>query len=285
MRNTALVFIAVVVFTSCKNHKKQSPTGDVANNKPLNATEALIKKFNPIINGVWVKTDYILDITKNKSPYQSGADFNNQATIVIDTSYLAKDTLSVGASLNNHEGSNFTILFAPGQQPNSLKTRLLDYDTETNYYELGYEIAHNDTNIVLYHYNKKNKLIDEVKYTRVLNSQPKNGGADYGISYITNKLLITGKYTLADSSGSPMNIQFYNDSKVLGLGDFTTYEVITDFTECNTDLIYFDDYEKNRHGFSFKLKSDTLNIYEVKENADSTKQEVGKLKYKLVKYK
>jgi hypothetical protein len=287
MKNILSLFLLLFVLISCKSNSKQPVKDSAVNVKIADPTHVLIEQFGPIIQGVWVKSDYINDLVLTKSPYASRKKLDGTAAFTIEMDLVEKDSVVVGASLNNHEGSSFALVFRKGHRATSLVTRMKDYDLKTNYFELGYNIAGRDTSLILYHYNRGNHIIDSTKYTKVLSKQF-GVDMDNGVEYITNKLLITGNYTTTDTTGTALNIKFMNDGKVLGFPDFVKYFINTDFVagpENDLDQLYFDDYEKNQKQFLFKIKADTLNIYDVNESADSIHLEWGKLKYKLVKVK
>ena len=53
----------------------------------------------------------------------------------------------------------------------------------------------------------------------------------------------------------------------------------------NLDEINFNLLSKNQKAYTFKFKGDTLELFDIKANADSTSELVGNLKYKLVRQK
>ncbi|WP_146203112.1 hypothetical protein [Mucilaginibacter oryzae] len=255
--------------------------------KNTNTISGLVQQFKPFIQGIWVTSDYITDLSRTKSPYISSKKLAGAAALEINLDSAEKDSTVVGVSLNNHEGASFTLFFKPGHQPNSLKTNWPDYEVNSNFYELGYQIAGGDTTLLLYHYNKNNQVIDSVKYIRVLAKQ-KDNDLGYGITYITNKLLISGNYELTDTNGTTSNISFNNEGKVSGFTGYETYYVNTDFEagpQNDLDQFSFNIYTKQQKDYLFKIKGDTLNIYNIDFSADSVHLKWGELKYKLVRRK
>lgn len=287
MKNILSLFLLLSVLISCKSNGKTPLKDSAVNVKIADSTHLLIEQFGLIMQGVWVKSDYINDLALTKSPYASRKKLNGTAAFTIEMDSVKKDSVVVGASLNNHEGSSFVLVFRKGRKATSLGINMKDYNIKTNYFELGYNITGRDTSLILYHYNRANHIIDSTKYTKVLNKQIGDDMGN-GIEYITNKLLFTGRYTTTDTTGAALNIKFMNDGKVLGFPEFVKYTINTDFVagpENDLDQIYFDDYEKNQKQFLFKATADTLTIYDVNESADSLRLKWGKLRYKLVKVK
>jgi len=243
----------------------------------------------PIIHGVWVKKDYIEDVSKTKSPYESSSFFSGVACMQIENTGPKSDSLNIGYSLNNHEGSDFILYFKNGQNASSLKTNLSDYDLKGGFYELGYRIKNRDTILILYLYDRRKVLKNSVQYIRVANKALDENDAAWGIEYITNKKLLTGKYLLTDSIGKTVNVSFFEDGNVLGFKGFEHYYLATDFgggePGGNLDEIIFDLNSKNPSNLTFKINSDTIYLYGTYLNQDSTELIAGKLKYRLVKQK
>jgi hypothetical protein len=236
---------------------------------------------------MWVKSAYIDELNKTRSPYNSWPKLNNVAAMEIEADSIKADSLVAGESLNNHEGTNFTVYFKRGHKKGSLNIGLKDYDVSTNFYELGYVITSVDTNLFLYHYNNKNQILDSTKYTRVL-SALLNDDMGSGIEYITNKTLITGKYTYVDSTGTISKVEFKNDGKVSGFLGFKSYYVNTDFMagpQNNLDVIDFDVNTDKQKEYGYKIDGDTIGLFTTKSNADSTKLLLDKIVYKLTKTK
>jgi hypothetical protein len=288
MKNIWLAFFIISVLFSCKS-KTNSKSPNPLNIKPDTITEQklLIEKFSPIIQGNWVISNYVDGLTKTRSPYKLKHMLWGAVEISIYMTELKSDSISVGESLNNHEGTSFMVYFKKGHGANCLKTNMEDYDVHTNFYELGYHIKGTDTSLFLYHINKNNKVLDSVKYTRVLkNAVDKTNAAD-GINYITNKKLFAGKYDLFDISGKNSTIEFDSKGSVYGFLSFTKYYINTDFVAGpanNIDDIVFDLYTNTSLDFAYKLDADTIKLYHIDYNADSTVESFGQLQYKLVKH-
>lgn len=288
MKNILYALLCTSLLLSCKSNSKQSVGDTTSNNSLTDSTQKLIAQFKPFIQGVWVKSDYIDAVSKTKSPYKSSDKLGGVASVFIDFPVEKADSIHIGYSLNNHEGSEFTLYFKTGQMPTSLKIGLPDYDSKSNFYELGYAITNKDTSLILYHYNKANQIIDKTRYTRVAAKAIDGSDAAWGIQYITNKKIITGNYMMADSTGSVSKCAFTNEGNVSGFPDFKSYWVNTDFEagpENNLDEIFFDLYSKQQKSYAYKILLDTLKLYDVIANADSTEDVVGKLRYTLVRKK
>jgi len=254
----------------------------------LTESEKFRQEFKSILEGIWVKSAYIADVIKTKSPYQSRKELLGVASMDIVLSKGDRDSSRIGFSLNNHEGSEFTLYFSLGRKSTCLKTNLPDYDDKANFYEIGYDIQGSDTSLVLYHYAKDNRLIESTKYMKVANAAIDPDDAAWGIGYIINKKLISGSYTTTDSTGNRLKIKFNNKGEVSGFLDFRKYYINTDFIvgpANNVDQIYLETDSKFQKMYNYKFIEDTLNLYETKNNADSTLLVVGKLKYKLVRQK
>jgi hypothetical protein len=239
-------------------------------------TQNLIKKFKPIIQGVWVKADYIEKVIKTKSPLAAADKCTGLTTIYINTDHIMGDSIVEMAGYYNHDGANALIKFQPGKSPRSMLF---------NGRDLNYSVENGDTTITIFQYDDRKQQFIKAKYIRVLKSQPDNN-LGYGMDLAINKALVAGKYTLIDSAGTNPKVYFSEDGKVTGLLNFKAYSINVDLNSepnNNLDEIGFDIRTKNHSSFTFKVDADTLNVYDTYENADSTELLVGKLKYKLVR--
>lgn len=283
MKNTLFLLLITTTFLSCKSNSKKVTTDSTISASPLSSQ--LLKQYKPYFDGIWVVKDYVNDLGKTRSPYKSRNKLGGVAGLEINIGLTHTDSTMAGVSLNNHEGTNFTIYSKAGVRGNSLKINWKDYGITTNFYELGYSIDRNDTILILYHYNKDHQLLDSTCYLKVVQSESKND-MGYGIQYITNKILITGNYNLIDSTGHTEKVEFTNEGNVSGFLGFKTYYINTDFEagpENNIDEITFDLYTKKQKDYAYTFNTDTLTLYETTANADSTKLFLGKMAYTLVK--
>lgn len=288
MRKILSLLLVTFSFISCKNNTKQI-FKDITTTKisSANPSTDLIKSFKPIIQGVWVKSNYVEELNKTRSPYSSWAKLTDVAEMNIQTDSVKADSLIVGESLNNHEGTSFTIYFKKGHKLGTLRISLKDYNTPTNFYELGNVITSTDTSLFLYHYNNKNQILDSIKYNKLSGAQINDDMAS-GIEYITNKILITGKYTVTDSLGAISKVEFKNNGKVSGFSDFKTYYINTDFMagpQNNLDVIEFDVNTDKQKEYGYKINANTIDLFTTRSSADSTKIFLDKLVYKLVRTK
>lgn len=279
MRQLTYIFLTLFILTSCSSDK--TLTAD----NGANQIDSLKQTFIPIFNGVWVLADYIKAIEQTKSPLKAADKLQGVVTIIIDAG-IKSDSIVVGASWNNHEGYNFTAYFIAGQNLNSLKTNIPDYDEKTNYYELGYETINNETFLVLYHYNKAHKLIDKKGFTKVADKQQDNDAA-WGLQYIVNEKLFSGNYLLIDSTNSSTKINLKSDGSLNGYSDFKTYYIFTDFMggpETILDGMAFNLNEKNSKWFAFKIENDTTFLYSTTGDEEAGELlQLDKIKYKLVR--
>ena len=271
--------MTLIILTSCSNQK----TSNV--NIETMEVDDLKGKFSGVFNGVWVLTDYIKSIESTKSPLKSAEKFDGVVTIIIDIKNQV-DSAFVGVSRNNHEGDNFTVYSITGNLENSLKSNLIDYENNSNYYELGHENISNQTYLALYHYNKDNKLIDKKLFSKVADKQSDND-AGWGLQYIVNEKLFKGDYTLIDSSDNKTNVSFKNNGIMNGMPGFNSYYVFTDFMggpETILDGIAFKASERNSTWYAFEIKKDTTFLYNTKGDEEAGELlQLNKLIYKLVR--
>jgi hypothetical protein len=277
MRQFTTIILTALILISCSNEKRKTEINSI------NHVDSLRQDFNLVYKGVWVLTDYIEEIKKTKSALKSAKKLKDITTLIIKQE-TKSDSAEIGISLNNHEGSSIIAYFSQGQRKNSLKTNIPDFDTKTNYYELGYERIGKETFLFLYHYNKTNKLIGKKQFTKVLDKQSDKEDA---LQYFVNKTLIAGNYLLIDSLGSKMKVTFGIDESLKGFYDFKTYYYCTDYMTGQTpnfDELYLKTSETDDGKcFELKIKNDTIYLYSTTGDEFQGTFRLDKLTYRLTK--
>jgi len=280
MRKFTILLWTLITLISCTSQKTKQSEKTIEN--PYN----LKQNFPHILEGVWVLTDYINAINKTKSPVKSADKLKGVVTLYISHTNNT-DTLEVGASWNNHEGYSFRTILEQGQKTNSLKTDLPDYDDESNYYNLGYEEIDRKIFLFLYHYNRSNKLINKIKFTKVKLKSIDNDLAE-GLQLIVNQEIFSGTYLFFDSINTTTSVTFYSNGKISGHPDFKSYYIFTDFMggpEPTIDEICMNFRKDNSQHFVFKSIKDTIFLYNTNrdELLEDEQLNFSELKYKLVK--
>jgi hypothetical protein len=278
MKNTFYLLLLLSFLLSCKGHVEQNIQDSVNTLPVLKSTQKLIDQFKPIIQGIWVKSDYINKVTKTKSPLASESEATGITTMYFNTNNIKGDSLWVNAGYGNHEGGNALLKFKPGKVSSTIIFNGCD---------LSYLIERGDTVLNLQQINKETKKLESIKYVKSLNKEP-DEDLGYGMAYLINKSLVAGNYSLTDSAGAASKITFTDYGNVSGFLRFKNYNINIDLNSDvndNLDEISFDSRTKNHGSFTYKINADTLKLYVTYENADSTELVVGKLKYKLVRQK
>ncbi|RYZ94987.1 MAG: hypothetical protein EOP47_26720 [Sphingobacteriaceae bacterium] len=270
------VLLATLLF-SCKSKTTETNNDSVTvAAAPLDPTDSLIQKFKPIIQGVWVKSDYIKKVIVTYSPVAAADKAVGITIIRIDTTQIKGDKLVANAGYNNHEGGDVTIKFRPGQTPGTIQI-----DSS----ELGYSVENGDTVLVLTEINEAHDKV-VTRFIKALNKADEKLGD--GMDFLINKSLFSGSYILTDSIGRVRNVTFTDDGKVSGIKGLRTYYAMTDFIVGpmnNLDLLIFNLYAKDQTDYSFKITGETLKLYNTKPTADSAELVVDKLIYTLVRTK
>jgi len=187
-----ILFITITsFFLSCRSNTKQTAKDTITTKSDNGQTEKLIEKFKPIIQGVWVKKDYIDKVIQTKSPLAAIDECRGITIMYINTDHIEGDSLQFIAGYFNHDSGNVTIKFQPG---GSLSSILF------NDKDLNYSLENGDTTITVFQYDNRKKLIVKAKFIRVLNRQF-DDDLGYGMNYIINKEILSGNYTLTDSTG------------------------------------------------------------------------------------
>ena len=292
MKRFIFILLAYLVLVGCS-----SQTTSTLDNHNISSSNSMKQNFTPIIQGVWVLTDYINEIETTKSPSKSRHKLfipnstyilEEIVTMVIDVSNLS-DSIEVGASINNHEEYFFMIYFQTGQNDTSLKTSISDYNDRSNFYELSYQTLNSENYLFLYCYDKTNKLIGTRQFSKIANEQ-KGDDVAWGIQYIVNKKLFSGDFLLMDNENAQTQIKFNVDGSLEGFLEFDTYKIVTDFIGdvifIEIDEILFLKERDDLTSYAFQINKDAIFLYSVILHEETGLPfELDELKYKLVREK
>jgi len=287
MKNFLFPFLVLSVFLSCKSNKTQTSKDSVVITSISAPAESLIKEFKPIIQGVWVKADYIAEIAKTKSPLEAFAKASPITTMVIETELIKGDSILIAVGYGNHEGGSLIIKFRKGHANHSIIVCNTSGPMEDGYYELQYSVDKKDTVLTLNTIDKNKNVVESAKYFKAFNSQT-GKELGYATNYMVNKVTLAGSYLLMDTLNKTSSIKFTSNGDVFGLSSFATYYINIDFTTPpgnNMDEIIFDVYSKKSKSYAYNFNADTLKLYETTYSKDSIDLVLGKLKYKLVRHR
>jgi hypothetical protein len=271
MKQLTYIVTLAFILTACETNSSQTK-----NAVPKPVIDSM-QTFKSILNGDWYQASYIDSIQKTKSPFLSRNSLAEYVELYINANEATADSLEIGAP-GIHEGTSFMVYFKPGLTRTSLPTNIVDYDTASNFYELGYNISVGDTSLILSIYNKDKKITYQTQYLKA----PKN--SEEPLQYMVNKTLFAGSYKAEDSSGQISILKFTNDGQLYGLPNYKKYYVLTDFvaeSDNSVDQVCFDIQTNNQRCYGFTIQADTIKLYDLKESIDTT--QFGGLKYKLVR--
>lgn len=262
MKRIICPLLILSIFLSCKS--KTADTDQDTTGKPLDQSQALLHQFKPLINGMWVKKDYIKKVKKSKSPLEAVDNGTGVTIMYIDTAQLKGDSIVVPVVLNNHEGTNVSLSFQPGKN-----TTTVEFGND----ELSYKLKNGDTTLIIYHYNPQTKETATAQYIKAMPNKPA-GGLAAGMNMAINKAIISGKYEGADAAGKNIRAVFTDDGKVSGLPGLTTYYVQNDMIadpDHSHDEIIFNLNSKGQKAYSFIINKKTLSLYDNAEQIKSNK--------------
>jgi hypothetical protein len=288
MKKALLLLAIVLLIVSCRNHE---PAKEYTIPK-LSEKDSLIKKFAPIINGDWVRADYVNDLKKTLSPKQSYHDIGeDECCLYINSSSISSDTLQIAISYGGAGSAEYITTFKKGIKPNSIvMERTSPYE---KVYQLGFKITANDTTLLLFCRDDKDSNITiERSYFRARDELTGNDSivsATFpGITYFHNKLLVSGKYDYSDSTGHKRTAEFNDYGKVSGIAGFKTYYVEGVFGQGpgdDTDAIIFNMYQKNSKDYLLKIFKDSLYLYKDTFNDSTVSYGNGGLAFKFIRQK
>jgi hypothetical protein len=269
LKNLIYAIACILFIVSCKS---KANTGKLK--QAANQTQLLISKLQPIIQGVWVKRDYIEKVNKTQSPIQANDKVIGITTMHLNSAQIDGDSLIARVSYDNHQAGDVILKFEAGKNRSAMPF---------GENELGYSTQNGDTTLILYQYYNKQWVL--TPYVKAL-KQSTGNDLQEGINYLINKDLIAGTYSFTDSLGKIKEVIFKDDGTVSGLSNFKRYFVENSFESKkmnNLDQITFNMFTSEEKQYTFKIDNNALNLYEVKANADSTLLVRGKLKYQLLR--
>ena len=263
MKRIICPLLILSIFLSCKSKTGDSDQDTTGTGKPLDQSQALLHQFKPLINGVWVKKDYIKKVKKSKSPLEAVDNGTGVTIMYIDTTQLKGDSITVPVVINNHEGTKVSLNFQPGKN-----TTTIEFGTD----ELSYKLK-KDTTLIIYHYNSDTKETSTAQYIKAMDKLPA-GGLQAGMSIAINQAILSGKYEGTDAAGKNIRALFTDDGKVSGLPGLTTYYVQNDMIadpNHSHDEIIFNLNGKGQKAYSFIINKKTLSLYDNAEQIKSNK--------------
>ncbi|HEK20534.1 hypothetical protein [Mucilaginibacter sp.] len=258
MKRFVPLILFAALYCSCNNDQQST-------DKPLNQSATLIQQFKPIIQGVWVKKDYIKKVKKSKSPLEAAEKSKGITLMQIDTQKMSGENIEVPLIRDNHEAGKETLTFEPGRNTTTI---MFGKD------ELSYKLK-KDTTLIIYHYNADTRETDLNQYIKVSDKAPASGFAA-GMDVAINQAIIAGRYEGTDASGKKIAVTFTDDGKVSGLPGLSTYFVQNYFgahPESGHDQLIFNQGAPGQKVYSFILHKKALRLYndaaQIKSNKPS----------------
>ncbi|TGD78883.1 hypothetical protein [Hymenobacter wooponensis] len=280
---------ALLLLAACQRPQPEAadPTRSGESTAPttVSATAApILARVSPILEGVWVKSDYLTEVARTKSPLKAARKLTDIVALSVQPRRASGDSLLVDANYNNHEAATFQVVLRPGLQSASLPTTWSDYAQPTNFFELAYRASATDTVLLLNKYNQQKRLLQSVQYSRIRGVAQSTSAPSDGLQYFVNKQLLAGTYTALDAKGNKKQVTFSPTGQVEGLDNFRQYYVATDFVvtvENNLDNLIFDIGTKRQQDYVFTISQDTVRLY----NARVAEPDLlrGPLQYTLVR--
>ena len=277
---------------ACQAEQTQQAAEKPAPNKldyAASSAERLTRRFDSVIVGAWVKSDYLDAVAARHSTFAAHSEASGITVLHINPANRVGDSLEIGAGYNNHEGYPMKLGYKPGHNPHSLETTYTDGEPAGSFDELGYHIFANDTTLLLSKYAPDKRLLSTTRFRRVLRHLPTADNLELGLSHAVNTLLFAGTFAGTDFAGRAARLQFTADGYVRGIPGVHTYQVQTDFAvsiENNLDHIFLDIYEKRQQRLAYTFRADSLYLHETKTvlGTDSISElQNARLLYRLVR--
>lgn len=262
--------IAFISLAACGGGKGSADAGNTFKTTAL-----------PVLHGMWVRTDYIQDLTRTQSPLHSANFLQGIDAMYIDTSKISGDSLEINASYNNHEGIPFHILFREGREPHSLPIDLSSLGDEVVTYEIVVP-ATPGGQLTMVTYDYQNHPKQRIAYTRI-GDLPVSDNFYSAASQAAQQLLTEGTYRLLPQGTF---VRMSADGSISGLADYDGYNVSTDFVipvANDLDNITFFRGQQRDTSLIFSVTGDTLFLYETGLSDNEVNLIQGPVKYTLVR--
>ncbi|TWR26459.1 hypothetical protein FPZ43_14965 [Mucilaginibacter pallidiroseus] len=256
MKKIIVCAALLLFFASCNNDDQKS------SDKPLDQSQDMIQQFKPVINGVWVKKNYIKKLIKEKSAVEVADRAEGIMVFAIDTDKLKADSITVPVSYSNKKNGVVSLKFHPGRNSTTI---MLGSD------ELSYTIKNQDTTLIIYHYDEAKRETATDKYIKAFNKQ-QTDDLSYAMTYLINRGLLAGNYQGVDDAGKKLNIMLSEDGKIKGYPGLSSYYLqnYPDAPLNKFDVITFNKGTPKEQKLAFEMKKRTLTLYPTTANADST---------------
>lgn len=276
-----LPFIIVSIMLVACQAKQQVETKNEYIESKLNFNNQIdIQSFRPLMEGSWVKSDYLEILEKTKSSLAAWHHVGDVTSFYFNFDKLKGDSLKFGVNYGNHEGDELYLYFREISAKNTFAAKVEGYE-KYNFIDRFYEFQLESPYIFLRKYDKKHNLLETTKYTRV--STEKVNHVTEGLSFALNSNIIAGKYWYNNQE-----IFFDNNGKTNFLG-FSKYNIWEDFNgpdNLETDGLTLSGNQKFSTLF-LKIEKDSLLFFETIEQKDEFDQTFiagkGELKYTLLK--
>ena len=252
------VLSLLLLTTSCWNHTK--PTSKEHHKANIDYATLFSK-----LQGTWMSYEYILNLSKTGSPYQSAAYMEGIFSFTIDSNRLHNDTLHCRSWINGHEIHDLWIAF--------------DSRDASGYYRIGINNSDNDQ------HNPGTDNISNIKidspfliiYTNTYDSVryafyghlPRFAAADYPIKHYTTDALFRGAYTTKDSDMIFKSSKIYFDpqktGRIYGSSVYDSFDINVDVLAQTDSLDYMELFDSKRRtesrSFTYSIHNNVMSIY------------------------
>lgn len=258
------VISLLLLLSSCWHHTKPTP-------KEHTKTNIDYTKLFSTLQGTWISYEYMLNLNKTGSPYQSAAYMEGIFSFTIDSNRLRNDTLHCRSWINGHEVGDLWIAFGSRDSSGFYSVGINNSDNDQH--GTG---ADNITNIkidspflIIY-----TNTYDSVRYA-FYGHLPRFTSADYPLRHYTTETLFRGAYSIKDSDMIFKSGRIYfaplKAGRIYGSEVYDSFDINIDVLSQTDSLDYmelFDSKKRNEsRSFTYSKRNNILNIY---LNPDST---------------
>ena len=251
--------ISLLLFlTSCWHHTKPTP-------KEHHKANIDYPKLFRKLQGTWISYEYMLNLNKTGSPYQSAAFMEGIFSFTIDSNRLRNDTLHCRSWINGHEIHDLWIAFDSHDSSGSYSIGVnnSDNDQHNASVENITSIKIDSPFLIIY-----TNTYDSVRYA-FYGHLPRFASADYPIKHYTTEALVRGAYYTKDSDMIFKSSRVYFDplktGRIYGSQVYDSFDINVDVLSQTDSLDYMELFDSKKRtesrSFTYSIQKNIMNIY------------------------
>jgi hypothetical protein len=256
----AVLIGAICALSSCRHHTQTEAVRHKAN--------VDYKNLFAKLRGTWISYEYILHLSKYKSPSRISAYSDGVFSFMIDPDKLNNDTLVFTAWLNGHEEKGMWIDFTSpdtlGRYSIGIRKKIdRDMESRSQLTDNIVRIKIDSPFLIIY-----TAAFDSVRYVYYDSVYGKRA-SDYPLRYYTTRTLFGGSYVVRDSGmlfeTSSLFFDPEHTGRVVGSPLYDSFDINISSPSPSDTMDYMEFFDSRKvnesRSFNYKFKKNVLMIY------------------------